>query len=151
LAQDFLPQKKLVALSGLPKEGKSLVVLQILEDVNKGGMLLSRFPINLSGPVVYFGMEDGGYEIKDRLLTRGATDLPDYYICSKPLDINNEVGWTHFTKLISSLPAPPVMVVIDTNREAYMSVKDWNDAAIVGPALKRLRLWAQENCTVLLL
>jgi len=151
IVSDIMPSNKLVLISGRPKDGKSLIIYQILEDINRGGKLMGRFPVERSGPVVYFGMEDGSAEIKDRLLKRGLVEPEDFWICTTPFDIHSPNGWALFMRLLSGLPEPPIVVVIDTVKEAYVTVRDWNDQAIVGPALKPLRLWAQANSTVIVL
>lgn len=151
LVADFIPAQKLVCFSGAAKEGKSLITLQMLEDIACNQTMLGRFPIEKNGSVAYFGMEDGGHEIKARLTIRGRLDMQDYYICDTPFDMNAEIGWQTFLSLIDVMEKAPSLVVIDTAREAFSSLLDWNDAAKVGPTLKKLRRWAQKNCTVFLI
>lgn len=151
IAEGFLPANKLICFSGAAKEGKSLVSLQILEDVASNPLMMGRFPIHENGCVAYFGLEDGGHEIKARLTQRGKLDMENYFVCCTPFDMHTPVGWQMFLSMVESMPSAPKLVVIDTAREAYASLRDWNDAAIVGPAFKKLRRWAQKNCTVLLI
>lgn len=151
MVEGFLPANKLICMSGNAKEGKSLVVMQILADICRGGKMLGRFDVVTSGPVVYFEMEGGPFELKERLTLRGNIDDEGYYVCAVPLDMHGDVGWGTYLSLIEELPAPPSLVVIDTAREAFGSIKDWNDAALVGPALKRIRNWSHKHCTVILI
>ena len=151
IAEGFLPANKLICFSGAAKEGKSLVSLQILEDVASNPTMMGRFPITENGCVAYFGLEDGGHEIKARLTQRGKLDMENYFVCCTPFDMHTPVGWQMFLSMVESMPSAPKLVVIDTAREAYASLRDWNDAAVVGPAFKKLRRWAQKNCTVLLI
>lgn len=151
LVADFLPSKKLICLSGTAKEGKSLVVLQVLQDICTGATMMGTFPVEQNGPVAYFALEDGGSEIKERITTRGKLDMPGYHICvSDSMDFHSVTGWGKFLSMIEGMEYPPVLVVIDTGREAYAGIQDWNDSAKVGPALKNLRKWSHANCTVIL-
>lgn len=152
IAEGLLPAKRLIVLGGDPKQGKSLVALDMLHRVAEGGSLMEKFQIPASGPVVYFGFEDGAHEIKARLIRRGIVgeDIP-FYICERGFDMNLATGFETFKSLIAGLDAPPSLVVIDTAREAYLSMKDWNDSTKVTPAISPLRRWAHENCCVILL
>lgn len=149
LAGDILPAKKLIILGGAPKEGKSLVALEILHSIAAGVCAMDRFDVGEPGAVAYFGMEDGAQEIKERLEMRGARDIP-LYVCSQSFNMHTPEGKAYFELMIQGMPEPPVLVVVDTVRKAFPTVKDWNDAAQVGPVIAPLCDWAHENCTVIL-
>lgn len=152
IAEGILPSKKLIVLGGAPKEGKGLVVLEILHSLAAGEPVMNRFEGQaLTGEecVVYFGMEDGAVEIKARLEKRGAANLP-FYICADSINMGTPEGFALFQQLIRELPQKPVLVVVDTLRKAYPTIRDYNDAAQVAPHISALCDWSHENCTVIL-
>lgn len=151
LVGEVLPAKKLIAFSGAAKEGKSLVALEILENIALGQPLFGLHEIDQNGAVAYFGMEDGGHEIKDRLLARGIQDISNYYVCWQSFDMKTPLGWQMFLSLVEPVVDNLALLVIDTAREAFRGIRDWNDAALVGPIISTLRRWAQKHCTVLLI
>ena len=150
LVPDFLPSKKLICLSGAAKQGKSLVGLEFLHSVSTGRQLMGRFPLDEIGTVAYFGLEDGGHEIKARLMQRGIMDVENFYVCWQSFDMAVPQGLETFQRLIKGLPEPPSLIIIDTAREAFR-VRDWNDASLVSAAINPLRKWAHKNCTVILI
>lgn len=147
---EFLPAQKLILLGGAAKEGKSLVALEFLHCVSIGGKLMDAFEIKRPMVVAYFGMEDGAHEIKARLIARGATDIENFFVCSTAFDMATPAGFETFKRLVSELPTPPGLVIIDTAREAFSSMADWNKAEVVGPRISPLRKWAHKNCSVIL-
>lgn len=149
LAGEILPANKLIILGGAPKEGKSLVALEILHCIAAGLPVMQRFDTGEPAPVAYFGMEDGAQEIKERLEMRGARDIP-LYVCSQSFNMHTIEGNAYFKQMIAGMPSPPVCVVIDTVRKAFPTVKDWNDAAQVGPVISPFCDWAHDNCTVIM-
>jgi predicted transcriptional regulator len=150
LAVGLIGAQKLTLLSGLPKQGKSLLGLDILDCVSAAEPVMQRFSLAAAAPVVYFAFEDGEHEVKERLLTRGITARSNFHTCCVSFDMSTSAGFDTFEELIDTLPQPPGLVVIDTFREAYRSIRDFNDAAQVGPALSPLRRWAHKNCAVIL-
>ena len=150
IVPEFLPAKKLICLSGAAKQGKSLVGLEFLHSVSTGRKLMGRFPIETPATVAYFGLEDGGHEIKSRLIQRGVIDVDGFYVCWQSFDMAKETGFETFKRMISEMPEPPTLIIIDTAREAFQ-LRDWNDASLVGAAISPLRKWAHKNCTVILI
>ena len=150
LVPDFLPAKKLICLSGAAKQGKSLVGLEFLHSVSTGNKLMGRFPLEESGTVAYFGLEDGGHEIKSRLMQRGITDIDKFYVCWQSFDMAVPQGLETFKRLVGELPEPPSLIIIDTAREAFR-IRDWNDASLVSAAISPLRKWCHKNCTIILI
>ena len=150
LVPDFLPAKKLICLSGAAKQGKSLVGLEFLHSVSTGRQLMGRFDLEASGTVAYFGLEDGGHEIKSRLMQRGIIDIDNFYVCWQSFDMATAAGFETFKRLVSNLSEQPSLIIIDTAREAF-KLRDWNDASIVSAAISPIRKWAHKNCTVILI
>ena len=150
LVPDFLPAKKLICMSGAAKQGKSLVGLEFLHSISTGRKLMGRFPVETPGTVAYFGLEDGGHEIKSRLIQRGIIDVDGFYVCWQSFDMAKAAGLETFKRLISEMPEPPTLIIIDTAREAFQ-LRDWNDASIVAPAISPFRKWAHKNCTIILI
>jgi len=150
LVPDFLPAKKLICLSGAAKQGKSLVGLEFLHSISTGQQLMGRFPLEETGTVAYFGLEDGGHEIKSRLMQRGIVDIDNFYVCWQSFDMSSPIGFETFKRLVNELPEPPSLIIIDTAREAF-KIRDWNDASLVSAAISPVRQWAQKNCSVILI
>src|SRR5438045_1790734 len=59
LVEDLLPDRSLFLLAGKPKAGKSFLALDIADAVCQGRAVFGNYRVNLPGPVVYVGMEDG--------------------------------------------------------------------------------------------
>ena len=150
LVPDFLPAKKLICLSGAAKQGKSLVGLEFLHSVSTGRQLMGRFPLEQTGTVAYFGLEDGRHEIKTRLMQRGIIDIDNFYVCWQSFDMATPAGFETFKRLVNELPEPPSLIIIDTAREAF-KIRDWNDASLVSAAISPARKWAHKNCTIILI
>jgi len=153
IAAGMLPANKLTIFGGAPKEGKGLVACQILSDIASSRAVLGRFDVQEIAPeecVVYFGMEDGAQEIKTRMEKRGDKDLP-IYICADAVDMSKPEGFALFQTMIADLPQKPLLVVIDTLRKAYPSIRDYNDAAQVAPHISALCDWAHDHCAVVLI
>jgi DNA-binding MarR family transcriptional regulator len=64
--------------------------------------------------------------------------------------MSTHAGFATFEELVIGMHDKPGLVVIDTFREAYRSIKDFNNAGQVGPALSPLRNWAHKHCAVIL-
>src|ERR1700733_9637480 len=137
LVDDFIPTKKLLLMSGSAKEGKSLVALEFMHCISEGRSLMGRFTIDRAFTCCYFGLEDGAHEIKSRLMQRGILS-DNLYICWNGFDMNKPDGFDIFVNLINGLPEPPALVIIDTAREAFGSMRDWNDASNVQNAISPL-------------
>lgn len=153
LAGPMLPARKLLALSGGSKEGKTYVALEMMRAVASGEPLFGVEEwIPKRGPVVYLDCENGESELRRRMERRG--DLDEellWFWCTEPFELGTEAGLETFNALVRTLPAAPQLVVVDTLREAFSNVRNWNEDAPVLAALKPWRKWAQKNCTVLVL
>jgi len=151
LAGPQLPARKLLALSGGSKEGKTYVALEIMRSIASGEALFGVWEPR-RGPVVYLDCENGSTELRRRMERRG--DLAEellWYWCTKPFELGTSEGRETFETLLRTLPAAPQLIVVDTLRESFRSVKNWNEDAPVLAALSPWRTWAQKNCTVLVL
>ncbi|MCX6359765.1 MAG: AAA family ATPase [Armatimonadetes bacterium] len=152
LIEQLVPDKAIVALSGKPKYGKSLVLLDILDSVWRGFAVFGRFRVNRPGPVVYIGMEDGRHEIANRWRRRGTQrdGDADVYICAERMPLGTSVGVEALLAQIGAMPKPPVLIGIDTAREA-LGITDWNDTGEVVERLRPLRdMVARKVCSVIL-
>lgn len=151
LIEQLCPDGAIVALSGKPKFGKSLVLLDILESVWRGWAVFGRFRVNRPGPVVYLGMEDGAFEIANRWRRRGTQrDDADIYICADRLPLGTPAGVERLLERIAEMPQPPVLIGVDTAREA-LGIADWNDTGEVSDKLRPLReMVARKVCSVIL-
>lgn len=148
----LLPANQLVLWTGKAKAGKSLAAMQIMEDVAKGRPVFGEFEVNGGGPVLYLAMEDGEQEINRRFRARGLEpsdkDTP-IYVVPQFRNYGTPEAIRELRALIETLPAPPVLIVVDTLTESFDSVRDWNDRNQVKRAMRPLRTFAQTYCTVL--
>lgn len=149
LVEQLLPEKSLILLSGKPKHGKSLLTLDIMEAICRNRPVFGEYPVNRHGPVVYFGMEDGRYEIANRFLRRGAKpgDESALYICADRFHIGSPQSMSELKSRVQELT--PSLITIDTAREA-LGIKDWSNPAEVTEKVRPVRDFAREVCTVLL-
>lgn len=151
LVQRILPDKSLILLSGKPKAGKSLAAIDLMDSVCQGRDVWGLFPTNKPGPVVYFGMEDGKYEIANRMLARGVKmgDARPLWICYHRFNLSRADAMLGMRQMIAESEIEPVLVVIDTAREA-LGISDWTNAAEVVEKVRPIREFAREVCTVLM-
>lgn len=138
MAAEFLAPNTVLLLSGMPKAGKTFIVAQMLDDVANGRSLFGnpKWSVEKAGPVVYLCMEGSQHMTKERFNTRGMIGhgLP-VYIDHVRRELSTAAG---VQKLIERLePIQPLMVVIDTARQAF-GISDWNNASIVQPALQHI-------------
>jgi hypothetical protein len=150
LVDQLLPEKSTVLLSGKPKAGKSLMALDLLDDLCQGRPIFGQFRVNRAGPVCYLGMEDGRYEIANRLLKRGlrSTDTArPLYVCASRLRLPDPDSLALLAEVVAQIQ--PVLIVVDTAREA-LGIRDWNDPAEVSDAIRPVRDFARQHCTVLI-
>jgi hypothetical protein len=149
LVDRILPDKSLVLLAGKPKAGKSLAAIDMADSVCQGKDVWGCFPTNRKGPVVYLGMEDGKYEIANRLLARGMKpgDERQLHVCYRRLNLSLPESMVHLRQMMVGID--PVLVVIDTAREA-LGIADWSNAGEVVDKVRPLRDFARDVCSVLL-
>lgn len=150
LVDQLIPEKSLVLLSGKPKVGKSLAALNILNAICTRRLVFGQFAVNRSGPVCYFGMEDGAHEIANRLLKLGIKpgDSRPLVVCAERFVLHTKEAVSSLKHMIAEID--PVLIVIDTAREA-LPIRDWNDASEVTDKIRAVREFAREHCSVLLL
>lgn len=151
LVERIIPDKSLILLTGKPKAGKSLAAIDLMDSVCQGKQVWDTFGVNRPGPVVYFGMEDGKYEIANRLLARGIRvgDERPLWICYHRFNLSRPDAMLGMRKLIADSEIEPVLVVIDTAREA-LGISDWSNSAEVTEKVRPIRDFAREVCSVLM-
>ena len=97
LIEGILPDRSLFLLSGKPKAGKSFLALDMAYSVRTGADVFGKYKVNRPGPVVYLAMEDGEYEIINRLLARGRRKDMDEAsgidICSERFVLSDRNAW----------------------------------------------------------
>jgi predicted transcriptional regulator len=148
LVEALIPDHSLVLLAGKPKHAKSLLALDIAEAVSCGIPVFGQYAVQRPGPVVYFGMEDGAYEIARRLRQRGVGgyDGRDLHICTDRFLLRGEEAVQKMALQLVNLQ--PVLVIIDTAAEAFrLSLRDRQE---VIEAIAPLRHFCREHCSVLL-
>jgi len=150
LVDELLPDMSLVALAAKPKFAKSLLAVDILDSVCQGRPVCGTYKVNRSGSVIYFGMEDGRYEIANRLLKRGILggDKRAFYVSPERLNLSRPGAIERLRALVA--PIQPVLIVIDTAREG-LGIKDWFNPAEVSDKVRPLRDFAREVCSVILI
>jgi hypothetical protein len=153
LVPGLIPDHALILLTGKPKMGKSLMALAIGDALARGEAVFGAYPAQRSGSVAYVGMEDGRYEIANRLLSRHIArndDALPLYICADRLPLGTPEGIALLVAMLEALDPAPILVIVDTAREA-LGVRDWNDPAEVAEKLRPLREQvARRICSVLL-
>ncbi len=149
LVEELLPDRSLFLLAGKPKAGKSFLALDIADAVCQGMAVFGKYRVNLPGPVVYVGMEDGEIEIVKRLRLRGLCDGDGrrlYYItdCFVLTDPDNLAEFRDEVERVA-----PSLIVIDTAAEA-MGIRDWLNRSEIIDKVAPIRRLAREVCSVLL-
>ncbi len=116
---------------GAPGEGKTFVALDVAYHVAAGALWMDR-KVH-AGPVLYLAYEGTGGLVKRAQALRqhyGAADVP-LYIASAAYDLRQKQGRADVGGLLAALPAPPVLIVVDTFARALMG-GDENSAQDVG-------------------
>ena len=149
LVEEILPQKRLFLLAGKPKAGKSFLALDIADCVCQGLPVFGKYRVNQPGPVIYFGMEDGDFEIAHRVTTRGIAvgDQRRLLIKTQRLTLSHPGVLASVLGWLEALH--PSLVVIDTAAEA-LGIRDWLNRSEIIEKVKPIRDLARRVCTVLL-
>ncbi len=153
LVEGLIPEKSLVLFAAKPKYGKSHAALCLALSLCDGADVWGQFrPTAPRNPVCYLGMEDGEYEIANRLLGLGLkttdTTARPLYICPQRVAISDPVALAELWEAIKEFA--PRLLIVDTAREG-LGVRDWSDAAEVGERIRPIREFAREHCSVLLI
>ncbi|OGB93777.1 MAG: hypothetical protein A2Z31_05010 [candidate division NC10 bacterium RBG_16_65_8] len=77
-----LPQGMLTILSGKDKRGKTLLALEMIKAVLLKQPFLGRFPVNTTGPVAAYLLDDPDSLTIDRLKTLGPYEHPDLFLAT---------------------------------------------------------------------
>jgi hypothetical protein len=152
LVQRIFPDHSLVLLAGKPKCGKSLAALDLADAVCTGKAVWGLFDVNRPGPVLYLGMEDGKYEIANRLLKRGMRpgDERGLYICPERFPLGTHAGVQQLKALLKDEEIAPVLAIVDTAAEA-LGIADWSNRGEVADKMRTLREFCREVCSVLVI
>ena len=150
LIEGLLPDKSLFLLSGKPKAGKSFLALDMAYAVRSGEAVFGKYKVNRPGPVVYLGMEDGEYEIANRLLARGRrgdADTDGIEICSERFVLSDPERMETLRAQLE--PLKPSLLIVDTAAEA-LGIRDWLNRGEITDKVGSLRDLARQVCAVLL-
>ena len=149
LIEGHLPDKSLFILAGKPKHCKSFVALSVALEIARHQRAFGQYEISRSGSVVYLAMEDGEFEVANRLLKHRlpGEDLP-LHLCTEGFRMATTEAVEALAERIR--PLNPVLLVIDTATEA-LGIRRWEDRGEVSQKLRPLReLIARQLCSVLL-
>ena len=149
LIEGLLPDKSLFLLSGKPKAGKSFLALDMAYAVRTGADVFGKYKVSRPGPVVYLGMEDGEYEIANRLLARGvrAGGEPGIEICARRFCLSDPARLAALRGGLEALS--PSLLIVDTAAEA-LGIRDWLNRSEITEKVGVLRDLARQICAVLL-
>ena len=151
LIEGLLPDRSLFLLSGKPKAGKSFLALDMAYAVRQGAAVFGKYKVNRPGPVVYLGMEDGKYEIANRLLARGRKkgDAEDtgLIICSERFVLSDAERMDVLRRQLEEIA--PSLLIVDTAAEA-LGIRDWLNRGEITDKVGSLRDLARQVCAVLL-
>lgn len=143
--EDYLPAGGLVILAGKPKEGKTTLTYELVVKVAKGDTFLGR-ATKKSG-VLILGLEEHPRDMGLRLRSLAPENLPNLFVFAKAIQPTPDTleqikrfAMEHDIKLI----------LIDT-LGAFWSLRDENDAAEVGRAIKPILALARETGACVLL
>ena len=151
LIEGLLPDKSLFLLSGKPKAGKSFLALDIAYAVWEGTPVFGTHKVNRPGSVVYLAMEDGEYEIANRLLARGqrrgeGADC-GILICAERFVLSDPERMETLRAFLE--PLKPSLLIVDTAAEA-LGIRDWLNRSEITDKVGTLRDLARSVCAVLL-
>jgi hypothetical protein len=116
LIPDILPAKGVVVLGGAWKDGKTFVLIDVLQRVGAGFDFRGRHVEQ--GPAIYFAAEDP-VGVEDRIIAWRQAFLGDEapeleaYMISDRLDLANDVDEL-IARIRDQLALPPLVVAIDT-------------------------------------
>jgi predicted ATP-dependent serine protease len=130
ILEDYLPTGGLVILAGKPKEGKTTLTYELVVKVAKGQPFLGRTTAKCG--VLVLGLEEHPRDMGLRLRGLTPDGLDNLFIYAKPLsptaDTLEEIKQFVMSNGIK-------LILIDT-LGAFWNVRDENDAAEVGRAVK---------------
>ena len=151
LIEGLLPDRSLFLLSGKPKAGKSFLALDMAFAVRTGVDVFGKYKVNRPGPVVYLAMEDGEYEIANRLLARGrgreADDSAGIDICAERFVLSDAERMDVLRRQLEEIA--PSLLIVDTAAEA-LGIRDWLNRGEITDKVGSLRDLARQVCAVLL-
>lgn len=143
--EDYLPAGGLVILAGKPKEGKTTLTYELVVKVAKGEIFLGRATKKSS--VLILGLEEHPRDMGLRLRSLAAENLPNLFVFAK--SIQPTADTLEQIKRFA-LERDIKLILIDT-LGAFWSLRDENDAAEVGRAIKPILALARESGACVLL
>lgn len=153
LVADLVPAGALVLLVGRPKQGKSLLSLDLAASVALGETFLGR--ATAQGPTLYVPAEDALTIVRERLWTRFGSDRQAPF-CVAPVDGSMEQTLRlddvdQFGRLAATVIARQLsLLVLDPLRELHRAKE--NDADEMALLLRPLRQLAHETgCAIVLI
>ncbi len=149
LIEGLLPDRSLFLLSGKPKAGKSFLALDMAYAVREGKDVFGTHKVNRPGNVVYLGMEDGKYEIANRLIARGRKreDEGGLMVCSERFVLSDPERMDWLRAQLE--PLNPSLLIVDTAAEA-LGIRDWLNRGEITEKVGLLRDLSRKLCAVLL-
>ncbi len=137
------------SLSGRPKQGKSIMGLQVALAKGTGGTFFGY--VLQRGPVLYIALEDSPRRLKERLVKMGAPLTGDLAIETtwRTLAGNNSPGLRDLAAYVQA--DRPQLIVIDTLTRACGGRVDWNDVGQTTAILAPLQEMAQREQLCVLL
>ncbi len=151
LIEGLLPDRSLFLLSGKPKAGKSFLALDMAYAVRSGADVFGKYKVNRPGPVVYLAMEDGKYEVANRLLARGRRQGVDeagsLELCTERFVLSDPERMDALRAQLE--PLQPSLLIVDTAAEA-LGIRDWLNRGEITDKVGSLRDLARQVCAVLL-
>ena len=150
LIEGLLPDRSLFLLSGKPKAGKSFLALDMAYAVREGKDVFGTHRVNRPGPVVYLAMEDGEYEIANRLIARRVRKegrAAGIEICARRFCLAEPERLAALRAYLEALQ--PSLLIVDTAAEA-LGIRDWLNRSEITEKVGVLRDLARQICAVLL-
>jgi archaellum biogenesis ATPase FlaH len=148
----FLVAGSATLLTGREKSGKGLLALDLAASVCLGETFMGRAVLT-EGPVIYCALEENARTVRSRLAARlgGRTEVPLYLVrldgsTEERFELENIEHVLALQELIETLK--PVVVIIDTLREAHSGREDVSDD--MAPRLRPIRQLAHalDTCIV---
>jgi hypothetical protein len=148
----FLVAGSATLLTGREKSGKGLLALDLAASVCLGETFMGRAVLT-EGPVIYCALEESARTVRARLANRlgDRTDVPLYVVrldgsTEERFELENADHALALQELIKTIK--PVLVIIDTLREAHSGREDVSDD--MAPRLRPIRQLAHALDTCIL-
>jgi RecA-family ATPase len=156
IVQELVMPHTLTLVSGRPKAGKSLFLMQLAVDVASGRPVFGEFETTRPGPVCYFALEEPSHILKWRAGRKGLLEsdiVQDLYTFNPEHGTRQTIDERGGLEWIEAKVAgiEPRLIIIDTLREGWS--RQWNDAREARDLISTLHAWAvglPNDCAVIL-